>query len=532
MTSVKLATRVTLPPHWSSRNDPLALAFRHGLSAAAGPGRGARCADAGGQPGHPRRGRDPRPGGSPERPRWPTRPLRTAAYTAEAVRASKVPTAPVKPDVREVQLTVRRREQPAGPSRTTSSARVVAAPGGRQHAHHDAPDRSPASVRSASPGRTGVAIPAGSDRGRGPDPHPRHLVGLAHHPLRPGARPRPRLGRGPARPARHRPDAGRQGRPRPGTGGQPAPAAGGHEARGDRPGPRPATPRPSTPRSTPAPWTATTAPTRRLPRRRPASRSPATPPGSPPRSSRPRPVIYSRAAVGRRREDARQVLPALRRRARRLRAPHRQRQRLHAGRGAGAPAQHLRLPRAVPRLERHRLQLPDRPVRPDLGGPVRRRRPRRWSAPTPSATTTTRSPPRRSATTSSPSRARRCSRPTPRSSPGSSRCTASTPPPRASTSPTRWFQAINGHRDAAATACPGQYLYDKLPAIRKMAAADQRGWSGRQLESNLASTPAPDIVVRRASDGEAFVVPTGGLIHFPAGRPPSPRGSAGARASW
>jgi hypothetical protein len=79
-----------------------------------------------------------------------------------------------------------------------------------------------------------------------------------------------------------------------------------------------------------------------------------------------------------------------------------------------------------------------------------------------------------------------------------------------------WFQAINGHRDAAATLCPGQYLYDKLPRIRTLAAAAQRGWSGRQLESNLGSTPAPDIVVRRASDGEAFVVPTGGLLHFPA----------------
>ncbi len=82
----------------------------------------------------------------------------------------------------------------------------------------------------------------------------------------------------------------------------------------------------------------------------------------------------------------------------------------------------------------------------------------------------------------------------------------------------KWFEAINGHRDAAATLCPGQYLYDKLPTIRKLAAAAQRGWSGRQLESNLASTPAPDIVVRRASDGEAFVVPTGGLIHFPAAK--------------
>src|SRR4051794_1229298 len=80
----------------------------------------------------------------------------------------------------------------------------------------------------------------------------------------------------------------------------------------------------------------------------------------------------------------------------------------------------------------------------------------------------------------------------------------------------RWFRAINGHRDAAATACPGQFLYDKLPTIRRLAAADQRGWSGRQLESNLASTPTPDIVVRRADDGEGFVIPTGGLIHFPA----------------
>jgi hypothetical protein len=83
----------------------------------------------------------------------------------------------------------------------------------------------------------------------------------------------------------------------------------------------------------------------------------------------------------------------------------------------------------------------------------------------------------------------------------------------------RWFQAINGHRDAASTLCPGQYLYNKIPTIRKLAAAAQRGWSGRQLESDLASTPAPDIVVRRASDGEAFVVPTGGLFHFAAPRP-------------
>jgi hypothetical protein len=79
----------------------------------------------------------------------------------------------------------------------------------------------------------------------------------------------------------------------------------------------------------------------------------------------------------------------------------------------------------------------------------------------------------------------------------------------------RWFEAINGHRDAAATLCPGQYLYNRIPDIRKLAAQAQRGWSGRQLESDVASTPQPDLVVRRHSDGEAFVIPTGGLISFP-----------------
>ena len=63
---------------------------------------------------------------------------------------------------------------------------------------------------------------------------------------------------------------------------------------------------------------------------------------------------------------------------------------------------------------------------------------------------------------------------------------------------------------------PGQVPLRPAPGDPQLAAADQRGWSGRQLESNLASTPAPDLVVRRASDGEGFVIPTGGLIHFPA----------------
>lgn len=69
------------------------------------------------------------------------------------------------------------------------------------------------------------------------------------------------------------------------------------------------------------------------------------------------------------------------------------------------------------------------------------------------------------------------------------------------------FAAINGHRDAGSTACPGRYLYAKLPQIRKLAATAQQGWSGRELESNLAGSAQPDLVVRRASDGRVFVWP-------------------------
>ena len=81
----------------------------------------------------------------------------------------------------------------------------------------------------------------------------------------------------------------------------------------------------------------------------------------------------------------------------------------------------------------------------------------------------------------------------------------------------KYFEAINGHRDAAATACPGKYLYAKIPEIRRLAAEAQRGWSGRELESNLASTPHPDLIVRRASDGQGFVIPTAGLTGFDTG---------------
>ncbi|MBZ5737343.1 FG-GAP-like repeat-containing protein [Nocardioides mangrovi] len=78
----------------------------------------------------------------------------------------------------------------------------------------------------------------------------------------------------------------------------------------------------------------------------------------------------------------------------------------------------------------------------------------------------------------------------------------------------RYFEAINGHRDAASTACPGKYLYAKIPQIRKLAAATQKGWSGRELESDVAGAAYPDIVARRTSDDQLVTIPTGGLTAF------------------
>ena len=77
------------------------------------------------------------------------------------------------------------------------------------------------------------------------------------------------------------------------------------------------------------------------------------------------------------------------------------------------------------------------------------------------------------------------------------------------------FQAINGHRDAGQTACPGRYLYTEIPAIRQYAEEASQPAPDpvtlRTVDSNLASTPHPDLVVRRASDGRGMILPTGGL---------------------
>ncbi|TYL52049.1 hypothetical protein FXB39_06505 [Nocardioides sp. BGMRC 2183] len=70
----------------------------------------------------------------------------------------------------------------------------------------------------------------------------------------------------------------------------------------------------------------------------------------------------------------------------------------------------------------------------------------------------------------------------------------------------RSFAAINGHRDAGSTACPGRYLYNKIGRIRAIAAEAQTGWESRDIDSDLVRGSAPDLILRRKSDGKAFTM--------------------------
>jgi hypothetical protein len=87
----------------------------------------------------------------------------------------------------------------------------------------------------------------------------------------------------------------------------------------------------------------------------------------------------------------------------------------------------------------------------------------------------------------------------------------------------RTFAAINGHRDAGSTACPGKYLYAQLPTIRTYASSAAPtvptgptpiAVSAPNPQNNLDASPYPDLVVRRAADGRGLVLPTGGLTSF------------------
>lgn len=91
------------------------------------------------------------------------------------------------------------------------------------------------------------------------------------------------------------------------------------------------------------------------------------------------------------------------------------------------------------------------------------------------------------------------------------------------------FKAINGHRDAGSTACPGRYLYAKLDTIRSYASQGTTAppppvtqpepstpvtIGEANPQSNLVGTAHPDLVLRRAADNKAIIIPTGGLTSF------------------
>jgi hypothetical protein len=84
----------------------------------------------------------------------------------------------------------------------------------------------------------------------------------------------------------------------------------------------------------------------------------------------------------------------------------------------------------------------------------------------------------------------------------------------------RTFAAINGHRDAGSTACPGKFLYAQLPTIRSHASSAAPtgptpiAVSAPNPQNNLDGSPYPDLVVRRAADGRGLVLPTGWLTSF------------------
>ncbi|WP_300682144.1 FG-GAP-like repeat-containing protein [Nocardioides sp.] len=73
---------------------------------------------------------------------------------------------------------------------------------------------------------------------------------------------------------------------------------------------------------------------------------------------------------------------------------------------------------------------------------------------------------------------------------------------------------IMGHRDTKSTACPGKYLYARIPDIRRATAALQKGWAFAARNANLVGSSYPDIIARRSSDKRGVIIPTNGVSGF------------------
>ena len=299
-------------------------------------------------------------GAEPGAPAQPTLSAEMAAYQRQAALPASVETAPVDPKVSEIQLTA-----PRG-GRTAMSKPLAARSMAAGHGRTRVVSQPQPVVGFGAVGVTWdptVQVAGRRHQPPGAHPHRGHLVRVDRHRLRRRPRPGPRQRRGPARPPRHRRPARRPGRPGAGAGHLRGGSSRRHAARRHRPRPGQGGRRPPGDRHR----LAAVRPGRvgRLAVAR-VARGRGVHPG--PDDLQPRPV-------GRRRAGPRGRLAAVLRGARRLRAPHGERQQLLRGRRARADPEHLRVPHPVEGLERHRLQLPGRPLRPGLGGPVRRSRP-------------------------------------------------------------------------------------------------------------------------------------------------------------
>lgn len=76
------------------------------------------------------------------------------------------------------------------------------------------------------------------------------------------------------------------------------------------------------------------------------------------------------------------------------------------------------------------------------------------------------------------------------------------------------LMTISGHSDADSTACPGRYLYARLPDIRVKAAAAQHPFVSRQRDADLQGTAWPDLVLRDSATKRAVVLRTGGQVTY------------------
>ena len=213
-----------------------------------------------------------------------------------------------------------------------------------------------------------------------------------------------------------------------------------------------------------------------------------------------------------------------------VRAPHRERQPLLARRRSRARARHLRLPHQDPALERHRLQLPRRPLRHHLRGALRRRRPRRRRR----ARVRLQHRQhrhlrhghlhRRGAAGRGGDGARAAAGLEARPSTGSTRRARPSSPaaPRTSTrrAPRSTFPVIAGHRQANYTECPGAALYALLPSVRADVAEARRAppSSPRSARARRSSAPtATACSTPPCSTSASAPPPTGGVAVRDAG---------------